>query len=239
MCYDQVLHILVSLHVDKSRLHNDIDARNILVLKTGEVRLGGFGYSLKQVGKRSKFAGPYLHMSPERLLGLECSFPSDIWSLGMLALELALGKCWYDMNKFHGIHALFEFKQIVVAEPPPSLKGATGCSNELKSFVDKCLHKNIRARDSPLQLLEHPFILRYEAFMLPAGTWLVKKVKPEVQHGMFQNHSAQTHTGDVVQSHRKMSSVSAMNEILIKSSPRLRTPGDLMSQSVSSGGQNR
>lgn len=74
------------------RVHNDIDARNILVLPTGDVRLGGFCYSTKNLGMSQKFSGPYIHMSPERLLGLSCGFASDSWSVGILAMELLTGK---------------------------------------------------------------------------------------------------------------------------------------------------
>jgi len=30
-----------------------------------------------------QFGGPWICMSPERLLGLECSYSSDVWSLGV------------------------------------------------------------------------------------------------------------------------------------------------------------
>jgi serine/threonine protein kinase len=103
-------------------VHNDVEASNILVLRQGEIRLGGFCYSAKNVGKARKFAGPYIHMSPERLLGLDCGFPSDVWSLGILTLELTLGRIPYDMCKFKGGNALFEFKQHVVTEPSPCLR---------------------------------------------------------------------------------------------------------------------
>ena len=171
----QLLQVVLSMHETKSRLHNDIDARNVLCLRTGEVRIGGFKYSMKVMGKASRFSGPFVHMSPERLLGLECSFPSDIWSLGLLAIELALGRCAYDLARFASPSALFEFKQAAVTDPSPSLKGFPNCSDELRSFVDQCLHKNMRARATPSELLDHPFIFKYESFMLPAGSWLTKK----------------------------------------------------------------
>jgi len=173
----QVLRTVAAMHENKSRLHNDIDARNILICKTGEVRLGGFSYSYRHVGRQSKFAGPYLHMAPERLLGLECSFPADIWSIGMLALELALGNRWHREIDFNLPNALFEFKNNVVAEPSPTLRGTKGASDELRHFVDQCLHKNVRARPTPSALLNHPFIEKYESFTLPAGTWVCKKAK--------------------------------------------------------------
>jgi len=53
----QVLQAVRYLHESKLRVHNDIDARNVLVLKSGEVRLGGFCYSTRNVGASQKFAG--------------------------------------------------------------------------------------------------------------------------------------------------------------------------------------
>eukprot|EP00961_Rhodomonas_salina_P041928 563813-Rhodomonas_salina.1 len=69
-------------------------------------------------------------MSPERLLGLDCGFPSDVWSLGILTLELTLGRLPYDMSEFAGPNALFEFKKRVVTEPSPHLRrGAAWLAN--------------------------------------------------------------------------------------------------------------
>lgn len=176
----QVLTGIVYLHEHKSRLHMDIDARHILCMKNGESRLSGFCYSVKNIGKASKFSGPFYHMSPERLLGLECSFPADVWSVGILAVELALGKGPYDMSKFQGPDGLFEFRQMIAQEDSPTLKGVAGVSDAYKTFVTACLHKHISARASPSELLAHPFIQRYESFLLPAGTWLCKNKKPGV-----------------------------------------------------------
>ncbi len=57
-----------------------------------QIRLCGFSYSVRHVGAAQKFAGPYVHMSPERLLGLDCGFASDSWSVGILAMEALCGK---------------------------------------------------------------------------------------------------------------------------------------------------
>ena len=124
----QVLISVQFLHEHKSRLHLDIDARNIICLKNGECRLGGFCYSVKHIGKTNKFAGPFCHMAPERLLGLECSFAADVWSIGILAMELALGHGPYDMAKFEGPDGLYEFRKMVTSEESPTLKGVKGAS---------------------------------------------------------------------------------------------------------------
>lgn len=177
----QILIGIQHLHERKSRLHMDIDARNILCLKDGECRLSGFCYSTKCLGRTSKFSGPFYHMSPERVLGLECSFAADVWSIGILAMELALGKGPYNMSHFQGPNGLFEFRKTVASEDSPTLKGVSGVSDIYRSFVTMCLHKNISVRASPSELLEHQFIQRYETFLLPAGSWLVKKKKPTTE----------------------------------------------------------
>ena len=69
-----------------------------------------------------KFAGDYAHMAPERLLGLECGFKADVWSVGILTLELLIGASPYDMARFTGPTAIFDFKKVVIQEPSPALR---------------------------------------------------------------------------------------------------------------------
>jgi len=170
----QVLTCVQYLHEQRSRLHMDIDARHILCMKNGECLLSGFCYSVKQMGIMGKFSGPFYHMSPERLLGLECSFPADVWSIGILAIELALGKGPYDMAKFQGPNGVFEFRKMVAETDSPTLKGVNSVSDVFRSFVTMCMHKHISARASPRELLAHPLIQKYATFLLPAGSWLSK-----------------------------------------------------------------
>jgi serine/threonine protein kinase len=119
-------------------------------------------------------------MSPERLLGLDCGFASDSWSVGILSMELLLGRPPYDMQHFdqYGANALFEFKKQVVTEPSPSIKRGDDYSDEVRLFVDSCLHKNLKLRLSIAGLLSHPFITKYESF-LPnfLGRWISRDTK--------------------------------------------------------------
>lgn len=120
----QVLKALVYIHNEKMRVHNDITSANLLVLRSGEVRIGGFSFSTKAfMGHTScKFAGNYAHMAPERLLGLECGYKADVWSVGILTLDLIIGGCPFVMSRFAGPTAIFDFKRAVVEEPSPSLR---------------------------------------------------------------------------------------------------------------------
>lgn len=120
----QVLSALVYIHNEKMRVHNNITTANLLVLRNGELKIGGFSFSSKAfMGHTScKFAGDYAHMAPERLLGLECGFKADVWSVGILTLELLIGASPYDMGRFTGRTAIFDFKKAVVQEPSPALR---------------------------------------------------------------------------------------------------------------------
>ena len=120
----QVLTALIYIHNEKTRVHNNITAANILVLRSGEIKLGGFSFSSKAfMGHTTcKFAGDYAHMAPERLLGLECGFKADVWSVGILTLDLLIGASPYAMKQFTGPTAIFEFKKTVVEEPSPALR---------------------------------------------------------------------------------------------------------------------
>lgn len=120
----QVLAALLFLHNEKMRVHNNITSANVLILRSGEVKIGGFSFSSKAfIGHTScKFAGNFVHMSPERLLGLECGYKGDVWSVGILTLSLLIGASPYDMTRFTGPTAIFDFKKAVVTEPSPSLR---------------------------------------------------------------------------------------------------------------------
>jgi len=174
----QVLNALRYMHENKMRIHNDIDPRNILVLRSGEIRLKGFGYSSKlsnPQSKGNKFSGPFVHMSPERLLGLECSYSADVWSTGILAMTLLQGKTPYDMDKFSGPDALFKFKHMVVTEHSPALKRGEEYSDEVRLFVDSCLHKNIKLRLTVSALITHSFIAMWDGYHNNVlGRWVSK-----------------------------------------------------------------
>mmetsp|Transcript_47324 Transcript_47324/g.147981 ORF Transcript_47324/g.147981 Transcript_47324/m.147981 type:complete len:522 (+) Transcript_47324:546-2111(+) len=159
----QVLHALDYLHSRKMRIHNDIHPSNLLVLRSGEVRLSGFWFSSKtQTSQSQRFAGRYGYMAPERLLGLECGFASDVWSVGMLTLELLLGRPFFDTSELYDAKSIFEFKKHIVEENSPSLSRQE-YSEGLCLFVDACLIKNIKLRATVPGLRSKEFITKYEA----------------------------------------------------------------------------
>jgi serine/threonine protein kinase len=106
-----------------------------------------------------QFGGPWICMSPERVLGLECSYSSDVWSLGVCLLHLALGRCPYLESETRSINAL---KNAVIggALRERLWKQEKELLDEnFQAFIDACLHPMPQKRPSLSSLLaDFPFV---------------------------------------------------------------------------------
>lgn len=97
------------------------------------------------------------YMSPERMEGEKYSFEGDIWSLGIVMIELATGS--FPFKETKGFLEMLE--QIKYEDSPTLPKGTDHYSDELVDFIDKCLQKECQMRPSAISLLAHPFILKH------------------------------------------------------------------------------
>ncbi|KAK1267094.1 Mitogen-activated protein kinase kinase 1 [Acorus gramineus] len=161
----QILKGLVYLHHERHVIHRDIKPSNLLVNRKGEVKITDFGVSAVLAGskgQRDTFVGTYNYMSPERICGSSYDYSSDIWSLGLVILECAIGRFPYiSSEQDGGWPSFYELLNAVVGSPPPCAP-PDQFSPEFCSFISACIQKDPKDRMSSLDLLSHPFIKKFE-----------------------------------------------------------------------------
>ncbi|KAH7429814.1 hypothetical protein KP509_09G067600 [Ceratopteris richardii] len=134
----QVLKGLLYLHQERHVIHRDLKPSNLLVNHKGEVKITDFGVSAvltSTAGQRDTFIGTYKYMSPERVSGDTHSYDSDVWSLGLVLLECALGYFPYvPAEGNEGWLNFYELLDVIVRQPPPSAP-RDQFSQEFCSFI--------------------------------------------------------------------------------------------------------
>ncbi|XP_038630947.1 mitogen-activated protein kinase kinase kinase kinase 4 isoform X2 [Scyliorhinus canicula] len=154
----EVLRGLAHLH-SHHVIHRDIKGQNVLLTENAEVKLVDFGVSAqldRTMEKRNTFIGTPYWMAPEVIACDENAdstydYRSDVWSLGITAIEMAEGAP--PLCDMHPMRALF----LIPRNSPPKLKSKKW-SKKFINFVENCLVKNYLDRNTTETLLKHSFI---------------------------------------------------------------------------------
>ncbi|KAJ1508296.1 hypothetical protein HMI54_003327, partial [Coelomomyces lativittatus] len=158
-----VLHGLLYLH-SQGIIHNDIRAENVHLDCTGDVRLVGL-HQLTFTSQARKsafdFSGLPEWISPELLQNPVSHDPrSDIYSLGIMAMELAYGK-----TPFSDWPALKILVGKLKYGTPLNRENCVAnhnkpFSNEFFHFIFSCVQKHPFERPTAKELLDHSFLKR-------------------------------------------------------------------------------
>jgi len=155
-------------------MHRDVKPSNILVNSSGDVKLCDFGVSVQLVNSIAKsYVGTSVYMAPERLLGNEYTIRSDVWSLGLSLMEMALGRFPYFDANSSGQRPVAVLESIVNHDPPTL--DAAEFTAELREFLSLCLHKMPEKRPTFDELSHHSLIVSSEPFNRPViAEWVSK-----------------------------------------------------------------
>mmetsp|Transcript_115232 Transcript_115232/g.298774 ORF Transcript_115232/g.298774 Transcript_115232/m.298774 type:complete len:733 (-) Transcript_115232:42-2240(-) len=168
----QIMEGIDFLH-KKRLLHRDIKPPNILHNRKGEVKLTDFGLS-RSMNNASLTAGTFVgtstYMSPERCLGEDYGFASDIWSIGMVLFELATGR--YPFGECKSFLALFDH---LCEKPEPRLKVGQ-FPPELCDIVASCLTRDVSQRAASSALLQHDYVSKDVCAREEFSAWLASLV---------------------------------------------------------------
>ena len=144
-------------------LHRDIKPSNILINSAGIIKLCDFGVSAQlTMSYTHTFVGTNAYMAPERINGQPYTVQSEVWSLGLSLMELAVGRFPYPSGSNESLRQLspIELAQCIVNDAPPRLPD--GCFRpELVDFVARCLIPQPSQRPTPNQLMTHPYFEIY------------------------------------------------------------------------------
>ncbi|XP_048521220.1 serine/threonine-protein kinase mig-15 isoform X8 [Dendroctonus ponderosae] len=154
----EILRGLSYLHSNKV-IHRDIKGQNVLLTDNAEVKLVDFGVSAqldRTIGRRNTFIGTPYWMAPEVIAcdeNPEATYDnrSDLWSLGITALEMAESQP--PLCELHPMRALF----LIPRNPPPRLKSKKW-NKKFHGFIETVLVKDYHERPYTEQLLKHAFI---------------------------------------------------------------------------------
>ncbi|KAJ2664958.1 MAP kinase kinase (MEK) [Coemansia sp. RSA 1200] len=164
-----VLQGLKYLYEDLRVMHRDIKPSNILLNSLGFIKICDFGISKEMVSSiANTFVGTASYMSPERMNGGSYTVKSDIWSLGLTLMELALGR--YPLRSEGESFSIFEMLSYITTEQLPQLD-STVFPPALCDLVAKCLIKDPAKRPALKDLLAHPYNIECASASVNIEQW--------------------------------------------------------------------
>lgn len=155
------LHILkqvaaaLQVAAEKGIVHRDIKPENILLTKKGEAKVADFGLAqLSQGGDRVALTqvgvtmGTPLYMSPEQVHGKQLDGRSDIYSLGVMAWHMLVGR-----PPFTGETALAVAVKHLNEQPPSLADARPDIPVGVRNLVERMMSKNKEDRPADAQAL--------------------------------------------------------------------------------------
>lgn len=183
-----------------SIVHRDLKIENILISKTGDIKIIDFGLSnlFAPRGHLKTFCGSLYFAAPELLQARAYTGPEvDVWSFGIVLYVLVCGKVPFDDQSMPALHA--KIKKGLVDYPGWLSTGKLGdcchfksiganCKLECRHLLSRMLVTDPKQRASMYEVMNHPWMIKgYNGppeNYLPHREALTLPLEPEVINAM-------------------------------------------------------
>ncbi|RLN70224.1 hypothetical protein BBJ28_00015598 [Nothophytophthora sp. Chile5] len=145
----QALHVLHSNRI----IHRDMKPQNILIGSKQQIKLCDFGFARAISHDTSllrSIKGTPLYMAPELVQEQPYNYTVDLWSLGVILYELAVGRPPFYTDR------IVTLIQMIVREP---VNYPSTMSPDFQSFLKGLLNKDPAQRLTWPEILQHPFVV--------------------------------------------------------------------------------
>jgi 3-phosphoinositide dependent protein kinase-1 len=161
-------------------IHRDLKPENVLLMETGKIKLGDFGTAIDLTDsseKHNSFVGTAEYVSPEVLNNLPATASVDLWAIGCMAFQMAVGKPPFQSETEYGMFMSIT-NHANGTEPllmPPSLNA------NVSAFTSELLVEDPGARlgasdgvnvigSEYTSIRTHPLFANFDWASLDAGT---------------------------------------------------------------------
>lgn len=160
-------------------IHRDVKPENILVAKNGLAKLCDFSLAVSKKIKPKKIQGTTTYIAPEQIQKKKLDYRTDVYSFGVTAYELMVGK-----PPFIGTSPQSILEKHVSAMPQSLKQIDAEIDSELAAMIMRMLSKDLGNRPTMKEFLETMRSIRTRVSPPPmpgSGTTIVRTASRELQ----------------------------------------------------------